>query len=207
MISSLNSQCDRTDRYCGLISTLGLIEVINIFSSLESSIDCVVRLWKLVVKGLPNILLKDCELYEGSNDIGQGDVFCLQSDDDESDETWCSEDGGDNQSDVAIAESETEGARVVSSPFAPTEKYLSDLLDDRVRPSNDVDDLLVLNISDDLVFSPPSSDPLASADLHQIISHFILNQRDGESGPFVQWIERELSREERQTLDTLVALN
>lgn len=172
---------------------------------MESKIGYVQRLCKLVVRCLPNILAKDCELYEGSEDIEDGDVFYLQSDDEESDDIWCSDDGEDNQSDIAIAESEAEGGRAGSSPFATGEKYLSDLLEDRVRPSNDVDDLLVLNISDDLVFSPPSNDPLAHVDLQQIVSRFFLSQRDGETGTYACWIESSLSQEEKQILSNLLA--
>ena len=111
--------------------------------------------------------------------------------DDSDQEDWESEgeydeDGGDGQYDDmdAITGDMTAGNKsVAQNPFAPAEMYLSDMIGSTSRLGDDEngDDLLIVNVSNSLVYSPPSADPLYAVDLQGCVIDLLLGLRSTDS--------------------------
>lgn len=54
---------------------------------------------------------------------------------------------------------------ITASPFAPAEMYLSDMIGKKNNNGENFEEFLVINVSNYLIFSPPSTDPLSMIDL------------------------------------------
>jgi hypothetical protein len=67
-----------------------------------------------------------------------------------------------------------------SSPFAPAEMYLSDMIG-KNNSNGDNEEIVIVNVSNNLIFSPPSSDPLSKVDLQDKIIDMLIGLRSIDS--------------------------
>jgi hypothetical protein len=108
---------------------------------------------------------------------------------DDSEEEWESEgeydEGGDGEYDDmdAMTGEMGTGSRATQSPFAPAEMYLSDMIGStgKLGDDEDADDFLVVNVSNHLVFSPPSADPLYAVDLQGRVIDLLVGLKSTDS--------------------------
>ena len=115
--------------------------------------------------------------------------------DDSGEEEWESEgeydEDGDGQYDDMDAMTGEMGAanKATQSPFAPAEMYLSDMIGPTGKLGDDenLDHFLVVNISNHLVFSPPSADPLYTVDLQGRIIDLLVGLKSTDSKGTVRY--------------------
>lgn len=135
-----------------------------------------------------------CPADEGDEE-GKGQDDRDDNSDDSEDEEWESEDGGyedDMDEDGFEDMDDTEGngnavwKKKSQDPFAPAEMYLSDMIGSAQKglQGNDDEnqgDYLLLNVSSNLVFSPPRTDPLASTDLQGAVIELLRGLKGRDS--------------------------
>jgi len=187
-------------RYNGVISSLGLIQLIKLFSVHCVNHGFALKAMQLLLSTLPRMLLTPT----GEDDeVAESNYF---EDDDYSEgsyeEEWGSEeDEGDYEDEMEGEDQEDfladKGKE--TGPFAPAEMYLSDML----NKDNDDDGVVIVNISDHLIFSPPSLDPLASSDLQGHVIAMLLSLH-GIDNMFPSWMAA-LSVQDQQLIQALVA--
>lgn len=104
------------------------------------------------------------------------------------DEDWESDDGQndgqDDDFDTMMNDSNMATKGSDKSPFAPAEMYLSDMIGLNKNPHTHGDDenegdFLLVNVSDNLVFSPIKLDPLWGKDLQGSIIELLLSLKSG----------------------------
>ena len=135
----------------------------------------------LIFVYLPEIdlFLYNYEFEETNDDIeggldgygGQG--LDDEDDDDISDDTdqdWESEYDDDNDEDMqAMTGGEYDRDVKTTNPFAPAEMYLSDMIGKKINDDDNFGEFLVINVSNYLVYNPPSADPLCNIDLQNAV--------------------------------------
>ena len=168
-----------SSRYNGVVSTLGMLQLISMLSSGETTQQLAVHFLELLLVHLPKVLLCNDEI-EGDDDFemnvhrtvssGSDDEYSSEGEEWEEDDDLSGGDDGDDGEGWEDDES-FDGARAGSdsSPFAPAELYLSDILDQKSKVK---DNDAYVDISDNLVFSPAVwTDPIIAAardDSHRV---------------------------------------
>ena len=131
------------------------------------------------------ILGVDDDAEEGFNEY-EGEELDGDDNSDDSNGDWESEEENDDDDDDdmgAMMGDDEENKNKKTSPFAPAEMYLSDMIGKKREYENDIDDFLIINVSNYLVFSPPSSDPLSATDLQgAVIDLFLLLKNSNDAG-------------------------
>jgi hypothetical protein len=194
-----------SSKYCSLISTLGMIELVKILSRHSVNHGIALKVLQVVLRTLPSILLSQPQPHEQRT----GGSDCLGSDDEDEDDEddvddWENEDG-DEDGDYDM-EGEEEGGDDDGEgfdgddggPFAPAELYLSDMIvgggakgsrnmiggggDDEGDNVAGAGAEVYVNISDHLLFNPLVRDPLASADLQGRVIEMLNGVKAGNTG-------------------------
>jgi len=162
-----------SSRYNGVVSTVGMLQLIFMLSSSENTQQLAVLFLELLLVHLPKVLLCNDESNDGNDfemnlhpsaSADSDEVYTSDGDEWEEDDL-SGDDAGDDDGDGEEWEDDDSfgGVRAGSgsSPFAPAELYLSDILDHKSKAKND--DVYV-DVSDNLVFSPAVwTDPIIAA--------------------------------------------
>jgi hypothetical protein len=190
-------------KYCTIISTIGLIELLKVLSmNIENNHAIVVKILQIILPTLPKLLLNtnnEEEEVEEEDD----DEFNDDDDDDDGDDDYGDEDE-EWSSDV------DEDANEKKSPFAPAEMYfLSDMMNNKGKNNDDVideernEDIMFINISDNLVFCPHKYDPLSKADIQTLIVEYLTSQIAYGSNELPLWMNH-LSPDDQGLIHALI---
>jgi hypothetical protein len=161
-----------TSKYCSTISTIGLIELVKLLSLSAANHGIALRVMQLILQGLPTLLLP----REGDDEDAAAAAAAGQDDEkgsDDDDEEWDSAEEDYENDDQEGLDDDDEGGFDNDDPFAPAEMYLSDMVGGSKGKSGGDDDgsgaEVYINISDNLVYSPPHRDPLGRADVQGVV--------------------------------------
>ena len=179
-------------RYNGIVSSVGLVELISLLCREMSAANGAIalRFLELLLESLPKVLI--CEEEENGDDFGMDGEGLSDSgsqqrwlgdeDEDEDDyEEWGQGEDGDSagggwetESDDASGSPSSQlgsnGMGGHDSPFAPAEMYLSDMIQagGLLATQGGDDGSLGVNVSDNLVFAPAvTTDPLIARAAHE----------------------------------------
>ena len=138
-----------------------------------------------------NFFLNYYEFKETNDDVEGGlDGYGGQGLDDEvddemsddSDQDWESEYDDNNDDDdedmQAMIGGEYDREVKTTNPFAPAEMYLSDMIGKKINDDENFGEFLVVNVSNYLIYNPPSADPLCDIDLQSAVIDLLLGLKN-----------------------------
>lgn len=129
------------------------------------------------------------ELFTDTNDDAEGreDEEGEDDEDMDDDQDWESENEYEDEDDdmgAMTGQSFSSGKKTVD-PFAPAEMYLSDMIHNNNQNDDNLEDFLVVNVSNYLIFSPPSADPLSVVDLQGAVIELLTGLQNSNVGGIV----------------------